>query len=257
MNCEQARASFVDYWRDDLDDAAPEFHEHLGKCEQCRTEAMELRGVWMRLGELPEADPDIAMRLRFYDSLTSWKQREAERSRPFWWLRLPSVQIGLAAAMLVIGVGIGHWLPSGNGGTEVARLRSEMDNMRQLVTLSLLQQGSASDRLRGVNWSARVEQDDTEVLSALLATVNHDPSINVRLAAVDALRKFSSSPVGRRGVIQALAKQTSPMVEIALLDQFVELREKDAVPAIRQFLEGTDVNPEVRQRAEWTLKQLQ
>jgi hypothetical protein len=94
-------------------------------------------------------------------------------------------------------------------------------------------------------------------LSALLTTVNHDPSINVRLAAVDALRKFSSSPVGRRGVIQALAKQTSPMVEIALLDQFVELREKDAVPAIRQFLEGTDVNPEVRQRAEWTLKQLQ
>ena len=63
--------------------------------------------------------------------------------------------------------------------------------------------------------------------------------------------------MGRRGVIQALGKQTSPMVEIALLDQFVELREKDAVPAIRQFLEAKDVNPEVRQRAEWTLKQLQ
>ena len=56
--------------------------------------------------------------------------------------------------------------------------------MRQLVTLSLLQQQSAGDRLQGVNWSYRVEQPDTAVLAALLTTVNHDPNVNVRLAAV-------------------------------------------------------------------------
>ena len=50
-----------------------------------------------------------------------------------------------------------------------------------------MQQQSASDRLRGVNYAYRVEQSDPEVLGALLTTVNHDPSVNVRLAAVDAV----------------------------------------------------------------------
>ena len=122
--------------------------------------------------------------------------------------------------------------------------------MRQLVALSLLQQQSASDRLRGVNFAYHVEQSDPQVLSALLTTVNHDPSVNVRLAAVDALRNFNDSPVGRKGVVQALAKQDSPLVQIAILDQIVELHEKSAVPDIQFLLSGQSLNPDVRQRAQ-------
>ncbi len=129
--------------------------------------------------------------------------------------------------------------------------------MRQLVTLSLLQQQSASERLRGVNYAYRVEQSDPEVLGALLTTVNHDSNINVRLAAVDALRKFADSPVGRRGLVQALAKQSSPLVQIAILDQIVELHEKSAAQSVKFLLSSPDLNPDVKQRAEWALKQLQ
>ncbi len=71
--------------------------------------------------------------------------------------------------------------------------------MRQLVALSLLQQQNASDRLRGVNYAYRVEQSDPQVLSALLTTLDHDSNVNVRLAAVDAVRNFTDSPVGRKG----------------------------------------------------------
>jgi HEAT repeat protein len=87
--------------------------------------------------------------------------------------------------------------------------------------------------------------------------VNHDPSVNVRLAAVDALRNFNDSPVGRKGLVQALAKQDSPLVQIAILDQIVELHEKSADSAIQFLLSGQNVNPDVRQRAQWALKQLQ
>jgi hypothetical protein len=129
--------------------------------------------------------------------------------------------------------------------------------MRQLVALSLMQQQSASDRLRGVNYAYRVEQSDPQVLGALLTTVNHDSSVNVRLAAVDALRNFTDSPVGRNGLVQSLSKQDSPMVQIAILDQIVSVHEKSAVPAIQFLMSGKDLNPQVRQRAEWALKQLQ
>src|SRR5205085_12402481 len=134
---------------------------------------------------------------------------------------------------------------------EVAQLRGELYNMRQLVTLSLLQQQSAGDRLQGVNWSYRVEQPDTAVLAALLTTVNHDPNVNVRLAAVDALRNFSDSAVARKGLMQALGKQSSPLVQIAILDQLVELRERSAAAPVKLLLSGENLNSEVKQRAEW------
>ena len=47
------------------------------------------------------------------------------------------------------------------------------------------------------------------------------------------------------------------MVQIQILDQIVELREKSAVSAIQFLLSNPSLNPDVRQRAQWALKQLQ
>ena len=256
MTCEEARTHFVDYWRGVLVESAADFHSHLSSCERCRTEAEQLRDVWSTLGEMPELDPSNQLRLGFYDSLRTWKQRESERRQRFWWSRHPAFQVAFAMSILLAGIAVGSFSAPRDAG-EVAQLRGEVNNMRQMVTLSLLQQQSATDRLRGVNWTYRIEQSDPEVLAALLTTVNHDPNTNVRLAAVDALRNFADSPVGRKGVVQALAKQTSPLVQIAILDQIVELHEKSAVSAVKFLLASPDLNSDVKQRAEWALKQLQ
>lgn len=126
--------------------------------------------------------------------------------------------------------------------------------MRQLVTLSLLQQNSATERLRGVNFSYRAEPNDVEVLSALLQTVNEDPSVNVRLAAVDALGNFRDSSVARRGLMNALPKQDSPMVQIAIIDALAAMRERGAAPTLRELLTGQGVDENVRKRADEALK---
>jgi hypothetical protein len=256
MNCEEASTRFVDYWRGALDDSAFDFHTHLSSCAQCRGEAEELRSLWGSLDQLPEESPSQRLRTRFYDALREHRQRESDRQHRFWWSRHPVFQVAFGMAILLVGVGIGHFGTSRNI-SEVAQLRGEVDNMRQMVTLSLLQQQNASDRLRGVNWSYRVEPSDPEVLGALLTTVNRDPNINVRLAAVDALRKFSDSPVGRKGLVQSLGKQDSPLVQIAILDQIVDVREKTASPSIKFLLSKQDLNPDVKQRAEWALRQIQ
>jgi hypothetical protein len=256
MNCEQARTQFVDYWRGTLDDPVGEFRAHLDSCERCRAEAEELHDLWGTLGALPEEDPSLDLRVRFYDSLRAWRQREGERRKALWWVRHPAFQAVGAVAIFLIGIAAGY-LARGRDTSEVSQLRGEVYNMRQLVALSLLQQQNASDRLRGVNYAYRVEQSDPQVLSALLTTLDHDSNVNVRLAAVDAVRNFTDSPVGRKGLVQALAKQDSPLVQIAILDQIVELHEKSAVSAIQFLMSDQELNPDVRQRAQWALKQLQ
>ncbi len=256
MNCEQARTQFVDYWRGSLEDASGEFRDHLALCERCRAESEDLKDIWSTLQVMPEEDPSQKLRTRFYDSLRAWRQQEADRRAPWAWLRHPALQAAAALALLAVGLGAGYLLRS-RDTSEISQLRGEVYNMRQLVALSLMQQQNASDRLRGVNYAYRVESDDAQVLAALLAAINHDPSVNVRLAAVDALRKFADGPVGRHGLVQALAKQNSPLVQIAILDQIVELRERSAAPAIRLLESDAGVNPEVKQHAQWALGQLQ
>ena len=129
--------------------------------------------------------------------------------------------------------------------------------MRQLVTLSLLQQQSASERLRGVTWAVQTESSDMEVLGALLRTINTDTNVNVRLAAIDAVRNFASSPVALHGLVQALPKQTSPLVQIALVETLVDLKQIDARPEILSILGAPDLDPTVRERLQAAAGKLQ
>src|SRR5579883_326997 len=256
MNCEEARTQFVDYWRGTLADERADFDAHLASCERCRAEAESLKDMWSALGTLPEEDPSLRLRTRFYDSLRELRQRGTERHKGFAWFRHPAFQAAAAVVILAAGVGTGYLL-RGREVSEVSQLRGEVDNMRQLVALSLLQQQNASDRLRGVSFAYRAEPDDSQVLSALLQTVDHDSNVNVRLAAVDALKKFTDNPVGRNGLAHALGKQNSPLVQIAILDEIVEVRDKSARPAVQNLAASPDVNPEVKQHAQWALRQLQ
>ena len=128
--------------------------------------------------------------------------------------------------------------------------------MRQMVALSLLQQQSASERLKGVSWSNQLDQPGAEVLSALLDTLMHDPNVNVRLASIDALKRFGATQSVRRGVLQALEEQESPLVQIALIDFMVKTNERESVETLRRLAQDPHVNETVRARAAWGLQQL-
>ena len=62
--------------------------------------------------------------------------------------------------------------------------------MRQMMSLSLLQQQSATARLQGVVSIAQIDDPSGDVIAALLDTLMYDPNANVRLATIDALKRF-------------------------------------------------------------------
>lgn len=271
MKCEDYRSRLPEYWEGALEeDEKVGLEMHLASCAGCRSEADSLASIWHGLARVPMAQPSRDLRRRFYERLDAYQQGllEAPSSpepKPAWfdrargWFAMrPAWQAGFATALLAIGFLSGYSVDSKRDNAQLTGLRSEVNNMRQLVTLSLLQQQNASERLKGVNWSYRVEQSDTEVLSALLFTVNHDSNVNVRLAAVDALHAFAAdSPVARKGLVQAIPKQESPMVQVALIDALTELHDRQAVPALQSVSRDADINPEVRQRAQWALGKIQ
>src|SRR5207244_10569381 len=108
----------------------------------------------------------------------------------------------------------------------------------------------------GVNWSYQIEQPDEQVLSALLRALDPDPNVNVRLAAVDALQQFARSTVVKRGLLDSLPRQESPLVQIELINLIVDLKEKQSVPVLKALLQNSELNKTVRERAEWGLQKL-
>jgi len=270
MRCDEIREQLPDFWTGAMEERERSLVEaHFESCAACRSEAEALGAIWKKLGALPEEKPTRELRARFEATLEAYMHglRQAERGPSArervdrwlegWWPRQPVFQFGFAMVFMAMGLLAGYALTGGRQDRgEVARLQQEVRNTRQLVALSLMQQQSASERLKGVDWSVGISQPDSQVVSALLHAVNYDQNVNVRLAAIDALRPSARSDRVRRELLGSLERQTSPLAQIALIDLMVEIRNKEAGETLRELTGETDTNPEVKERAQWALAQL-
>jgi hypothetical protein len=60
----------------------------------------------------------------------------------------------------------------------------------------------------------------------------------------------------RKDVQDALQQQQSPLVQVALIDLMLEWRDPDAAQRLRNFAQTPNLNPTVRQRADWAVSKL-
>ena len=253
------------------DELRREIAAHLAECPSCTTEAEEVRELWQGLGSVPIEPSDPFDRRRRFDAmLAAYEAGAASGVRPhrglssmIAWLWQPMVRpawaVAGAAAALVLGVAAGQRAAAPVAVPEskdLQVLRNEVTDLRQMVSLSLLSQQSASERLKGVAWAAQLESGDGTVVTALLDALSNDPNVNVRLASVDALKRFAMQDSVRRGTLTALERQTSPLVQIALIDFVVEAGVPEAGGALRRLAGNDMVHEAVRARAEQGLRQV-
>ncbi len=259
MSCERMREQIPELLADRLDgEARAQLIRHLGGCPACRAEMAELGPVWRGLETMNEAEPSPAMHNRFRETLGVWQEgfREGRQSRqrespvkrmvPInrWW------QAAAAALLLAMGAAGGRFLAApGAPHNEIAQLRGQVESLRQLVALSLLEEQSPGLRLRGVAYTGRLTRPDRDVEQALLRAVSQDSNVNVRLAAVDALTGFTRDAEVRRGLADALPLEDSPLVEIELIDLLAQADAREAAPALLRLAQNAAADEAVRKRA--------
>ena len=268
MKCEHIAELLPDYLQRRLSsDQHHNVEVHLEQCADCSEEVV----IWRKLSLLPVDQPDPASRARFEAMLqaykagrsnqpeggTEWRKRASVWSwNVFHWLRSPLGAAAWGAALLAIGVFAGLRLAGPKPPSlDLAAMQSELASMKQLVVLSMLQQQSASARLEGVTWSTRDQQLDPQVLSALLHTLRYDASVDVRLAALDALSRHGRQPQVHKAILDSLQQQ-SPLVQVALIDLLLEWRDPDAAQRLQTLQQAPNLNPTVRQRVEWARSKL-
>jgi Putative zinc-finger/HEAT repeats len=268
MKCEEIGELLPDYLQGSLKAEQDSLVEqHLVECADCREEVV----IWKKLSLLPVEKPSAESRERFEAMLQAYQTGRSDKASAgfeqpkrgsIWsWLRSPVGAVAWSAALLVMGLFAGNYLgsrttPSNATQDEIAKLRIDLANMKQMVVLSMLQQQSASERLQAVSYSRRSDQLDPQVMSALVHTLRYDGSVDVRLAALDALSRHGAQPQVHKGVVDALQEQQSPLVQVALIDLMLEWRDPDAAQRLRDFVQTPNLNPAVKQRADWALSRL-
>ncbi len=221
-----------------------------------------IKETWQRLNMLNVPSPSEKMDQRFYGMLHNEigkAENTMKGSGNKFWSFLESVwrpQLAFGMLLLAIGFGLGYFLNSNE--TEVP-LRTtvvhtpETEEVRQRLVLTLLDQPSANQRLQGINEANKIPEVDKKVIQALLRTLDNDPNVNVRLAAIESLTNYLDNATVREGLVQSIVKQDSPIVQVTLADLMVALQEKKSVEPFKQLMRLKELHESVRQKLETSI----
>jgi hypothetical protein len=268
MNCDKER---VTHWlNNELTEAERhEFGAHLAGCTACQQEIKEAREVLTLMKQIQAPEPSPGMEVRFQGMLDAYKQsviKEPDvwknfttRLRQLWYFQ-PKLQLSYSIVLLLLGMAVGYLFlnksPKDNSKEQIATLSSQVEDMRQMMMLSLLENPSASERLRAVSYTEEITKVNEQIIDALLRTLNEDPNVNVRLVTLEALIKYSDHPGVREELIRSIAIQESPLLQSALADLMIRLQEKRSVSAFKQLLNNTGPGNPVKPKIEKTITQL-
>jgi len=271
MECKDYREQFPLLLTDALDQPGlRNIENHLAGCADCRTELETARKIWDLMGEITHPEPSEYMRTSFEAMVSNYKEELIARRNPisewiswlreYWSLRAQP-RLAFSLILIAFGITLGYILHQPGQTTitynkQIDSLSSQVSEMKQIMMFSLLQDPSASQRLRAVSYTEDLQSVDSKVTDALFTTLNEDPNVNVRLATLEALVNFSHDPGVREGLVRSIELQDSPIMQSAIADAMVKLQEKSSVQSLRRLLDKKDLNKMVKLNIEKSIQKL-
>lgn len=213
------------------------------------TRLHELSKLDESMEKMVEPIPSQELDHKFYEMLSKEKKVTPRFSFSWSWVSDSVFSKIAAGALLVVGgFSAGLLMQKRTGSTEMKELAQEVTGLKEMMMISLLQNESATDRLKAVSLSEEIQGPSIKVTDALFKTLNSDPSVNVRLASLEALQNYSKSPTVREGLVRSIPQQDSPLVQVALAELMVKLQEKSSVKELKKIMDQKTTPKEVKQR---------
>jgi hypothetical protein len=267
MKCEQCQELFTDWMNNRLTTAEKkELEQHINECPGCREELAEMQQLWNKLGSIKIPEPSANMKVNFQAMLEDYKE-SVYTQKSVWggfkdqfyafWQMQPRRSLIYSLVITLVCFGGAYWYVHNNRQEQqMAALTSQVHELKQTMMLALLDNPSASERIRGVSYTGEIKHVDKQVIDALLATLNNDPNVNVRLSTLDALTHLASHPEVRQGLIQSITTQDSPLMQSAIADVMLKLQEKKSVKSFKELLKQKNLDHGVRDKISETINRL-
>lgn len=243
MKMKKERA--LELWQDKLTGEISEVEEKelaefLSSDNELTKELGQLEHTWDLFDDIKRPDPSDQMDMKFEGMLAGYMAASSKRSRS--WadviiIKLQrSWQVGLAT--LVLGLFIGWWMMPQND-KDMDQLSGEIQDMKRLMMMTLIEQPKAQDRIRAVSMASELPSVDEKVIEALITTLNHDDNLNVRLAALESLVIYGNMPTVRHALIDALKMQESTIMLVGIADALVAIQEKSSLDTMEELRDTT------------------
>lgn len=250
MEHEILESLLIDYLDGRLDEAETAKVEQLLK-ENSRALHLlnQLKEVMTQMDRATEVIPTSEAKLKFLRALENEVQLETKIAKQVFFSPY-ILKIAAGFIMFMAIAGIGYWLNKTNEQqNQITRLQEQMDSTKNVMMVMIVNPQSASQRMQGVAVSYQIKTADDEIVNALFDAMYNDPSTNVRLAALEALAKFSNQPKVKDGLIKSLAKQKDPMVQITLIQLLVDMKEKAVIQELERISRDKEVLKAVKDEA--------
>lgn len=226
----------------------PDAHEplraHLDTCARCRAALAELETTLAAYDATTAAAPEPE---RYREMIA-----EATRSAPRVSVRAPSRPRWAIAALIIVTFGAGIVASRLLWPTAVPVANPAVSTVDLQASLTT---GSTHERLQAVIAAAVLSAPPDQIVSALVDVLATDPSTNVRLAVVDALRGHRLQPDHLTLLLDAFAEQETPLVRKAVIELYVALDLRESEPLLRRIADN-DPERSVRAHARWALEHL-
>jgi len=170
-------------------------------------------------------DTPSNMDKRFYQMLDN--QAKSRRSR----IITPRF-LSIAASIAILIACAGGFLLYEKKDAQNQALVEQLNQLKEEIVIAKLDDKSTSVRLQAVGLTQEMTEVSQKICDALLFTINNDPSDNVRIASIDALMPYGRMETVRRGLINSIPQQNSPLVLISLAEA---LKKIGASQSVDQF----------------------
>jgi hypothetical protein len=215
-----------------------------------RKEINSIMSVDKLLDSAPLPEPTEKMDRRFYAMLNDEKRKslpvEPDIVKPMITLKgimAPGIRIAAGIALFLLGWFSSGWLNTSSlNRVQLTTLNTEIGNLKETLILTMMQQNSTVERIKAVNMVDEFETPASPIIESLLNILNNDSNDNVRLLALESLTRYTSIPEVRDGLVLTIAKQTSPMIQLRLIEVMLALKERRAAPEFEKILQNTQVN---------------
>lgn len=236
-----------------------------------KQEFEETKALWLLMQQSTMEVPVDNLQTSFDEMLFQYKSNKPTNKSAFadtlfgrFFGEFSFMKLAMPVLFVLTGIGIGYMAFNSRhaavlaDASDVGRLSNEVTELKEMMMLAMLENPKASERMKAVSYTKELNGVDDKVINALLTTFLNDQNDNVRLAALKALTPLAeSSEVLREQLIDALVKEQSPLIQVALADAMIKLQEKESVEPLKKRLRDNELDKSVKQKFESTIKLLQ
>ena len=239
----------VDYLGGELSaEGASRVEAALANDPALRAELEELSELMAEIKSAEEPTLSTAADARFETMLAAAVKEQSETTEAVVRQMPPRkrfLRLAAAAAAILLIFAAGWYV----GGAEDRATARQLAATRTLM-LDLMKDSRPSARIQATTVSFDLPAADPQTIADLGHMLRTDESANVRLAALDALRRFPNEPAVREILLSAMNETPPDVVRFELIETLVRFNEKRILPYLQDMIDADSLPRPVRDAAQ-------